>query len=296
MSEINEYYHFTGPQRRDKAFHTLIGILGGIAADGVVTKPECSELGDWLITNESLAAKCPAFTELCNGVRAAIADGIITSEEITDLLALADRLKSTEGYFGLLTHQLQELHGLLHGIVADGAVSGAELQSIQSWIEANEGFRMSWPVTEIETLVVSALSRGTLEEKEHAELLSFLAQFADLSVNSSVRGLILKPEEMTVRGICATDPEIIFERRGFCFTGIAQRATREECHDAVARKGGYPKNTVSKSVHYLVIHESANPCWAYSCYGRKVEEALWLRQRGEPLMIIQERDFWDALQ
>ncbi|GMA55471.1 hypothetical protein GCM10025857_68280 [Alicyclobacillus contaminans] len=46
---------------------------------------------------------------------------------------------------------------------------------------------------------------------------------------------------------------------------------------------------------YLVVGDQGNPCWAFSCYGRKVEKAVKLRKQGRRILIIHEVDFWDAL-
>lgn len=36
------------------------------------------------------------------------------------------------------------------------------------------------------------------------------------------------------------------------------------------------------------------PCWAFSCYGRKVEEAMNMRKQGYKISIVKEIDFIDA--
>ena len=45
---------------------------------------------------------------------------------------------------------------------------------------------------------------------------------------------------------------------------------------------------------YLFL-EFGPPCWAYSCYGRKIEEAMELRKSGAHVQIVNETDFWDAV-
>ena len=50
------------------------------------------------------------------------------------------------------------------------------------------------------------------------------------------------------------------------------------------------------ALDYLVIGANGNECWAYSAYGRKVEQAIELRKSGSRLTIIHEFDFWDAVE
>jgi len=59
--------------------------------------------------------------------------------------------------------------------------------------------------------------------------------------------------------------------------------------------GGSAKSSVSTKTDYLVVGNAGNPCWAYSCYGRKIEEAMTLRREGAKVQIVNETDFWDAV-
>lgn len=52
---------------------------------------------------------------------------------------------------------------------------------------------------------------------------------------------------------------------------------------------------MNKPVNYLIVGAEGNPCWKFSCYGRKVEKAVELRKEGSRLLIIHELDFHDAV-
>jgi hypothetical protein len=64
----------------------------------------------------------------------------------------------------------------------------------------------------------------------------------------------------------------------------------------IARAGGIFSNRLTKKVDYLVVGAEGNPCWAYACYGRKVEQATKYRKQGYKVLIVHEYDFWDALE
>ena len=36
-------------------------------------------------------------------------------------------------------------------------------------------------------------------------------------------------------------------------------------------------------------------CWAFSCFGRKVEKAVDIRKSGGTILIVHESDFWDTV-
>jgi len=46
---------------------------------------------------------------------------------------------------------------------------------------------------------------------------------------------------------------------------------------------------------YLVLGTDGNPCWAFACYGRKVEKVIQLRKEGHKIILLHENDFWDAI-
>jgi hypothetical protein len=48
-------------------------------------------------------------------------------------------------------------------------------------------------------------------------------------------------------------------------------------------------------MNYLVVCDGGSPLWAFSSYGRKVEQAYTLRKKGHRVMIVHEADFWDAV-
>ena len=63
----------------------------------------------------------------------------------------------------------------------------------------------------------------------------------------------------------------------------------------IASLGGTLRSSVFAKTDYLIVGNSGNPCWAYACYGRKIEEAVTLRRAGAKTIIVNETDFWDAV-
>lgn len=73
------------------------------------------------------------------------------------------------------------------------------------------------------------------------------------------------------------------------------QGTRKEIADIITELGGTCKSGVSKKTDYLIVGNGGNPCWAYSCYGRKIEDAVNLRKSGAHVVIVNETDFWDVV-
>ena len=95
--------------------------------------------------------------------------------------------------------------------------------------------------------------------------------------------------------MCAVCPEIEFSGSKFCFTGASAKYSRAELTGLVKGLGGEVVESVSASLNYLIIGADGNPCWAYACYGRKVEKVVDLRKQGARILLVHEHDFHDAV-
>lgn len=146
------------------------------------------------------------------------------------------------------------------------------------------------------SLVVTVLKDKKVTPDEVKFLTSFFSQFID---SDTKEHLALSPEDLALlskKGICSLNPEITIEERCFCFTGKSSKTTRAEIADFITSRGGTFHDNVKKATDYLIIGDEGNPCWAFSCYGRKVEKAIELRKRGSHIMIVSEIDFWDTVE
>lgn len=294
-SDLRPYFRFTGKGRLDKSINSLIGLLEGIAIDGQVTPGEVAMLGMWLADHRDVATRHP-FSELVPAVAGAVADGILDPEEREDLLWLCRRLRSTE-FYDTVTADLQRLHAVVGGIAADGVITTDEMRGLSDWLAEHEHLKTCWPYDEIETLTTKALGDGHIDEAEHKMLLEFFTEFlAVLDERTVVRPVAFDGPEMTIGALCSVAPEVTFTARSFCFTGASSRFKRAEFEDLVHRLGGEPLASVTAKLHYLVIGAEGNPCWAFACYGRKVEKAVALRRKGVRVVILHENDFHDAVQ
>lgn len=288
------YAKFTSRARLDRSISSLLGIIEGIAIDGHINELEVSYLSIWLEEHEELRDLHP-FNEFVPLVSAALSDGVLDPEEREDIVWLCERLRSQQ-FYDQTTSDLQRLHAILGGIVADTKISEEELRGLSEWMEQHPHLRSCWPFDEIGSLITGVLADKKIDPHEHDLLSSFFAEFtALLDSRTIVKAPVTEPASGQIVGLCAVDPEILFEERGFCFTGASNRFTRPELEQIVFRLGGTSHASPSKKVHYVIIGAEGNQCWAYSCYGRKVEKAIKLRKEGARIVIAHELDFHDAV-
>lgn len=287
-----EYARFTSRARLEKSVNSLLGLIEGIAIDSSVNQSEVSFLNLWLDEHADVRDRHP-YNELIPVVQAAVADGVLAQDEHDDIIWLCERLRSTE-YFDQTTADLQRLHAILGGIVSDGQVSEDELRGLSAWLQDHEHLKTCWPYDEIDSLIVGVMKDQKIDPEEQTLLKAFFSEFTAVMDDRTITSPVVL-EGANIVGLCAVCPEIEFSSSTFCFTGASSRYTRKELAGTVERLGGSFAPNVTKSVRYLIIGADGNPCWAYACYGRKVEKAVELRKSGVRVLLIHENDFHDAV-
>ena len=277
----------------DKSIHTLEGIVKGIAIDGKINKSEIVELNSWCNDYIAISNRNP-FDELIPLIKEAIADEILTQEEIDNILWAAKNLTTPNLYFDIVSADIQRLQGILHGILADNKIEDDELKQLRYWIDENIHLKGSYPYDEINSIIAAVMSDGKIDGKEQDMLKAFFSEFISLPINSTIdqNELTQLKKSITLPGICAFCPEIEMEGHLFCFTGISSKASRSEIAKEIEAAGGKYIDSIRQDLNYLVVGNHTNPCWAFSCYGRKVEQVMSYRKKRIQIVIVNENDFW----
>jgi NAD-dependent DNA ligase len=292
-SDNRSYFRFTGKSRLEKSVNSLLGLLEGIAIDGKVTPGEISLLRIWLDDHQDVA-QCHPFNELVPAVAAAVQDGVLDDSEREDLMWLCERLRKTE-FFDMVTADMQRLHALVGGIAADGEITVEEMRGLSDWLAEHEHLKTCWPYDEIESLTTKVLADGRVDDEEQRMLLAFFTEFLAVLDERTIVNPVFFGQDQTLGALCAVMPEIRFPGSTFCFTGASSKFKRKDFDDLILNLGGEPHNGVTTKLNYLVIGAEGNPCWAFACYGRKVEKAVGLRKKGVRVVIVHENDFHDAV-
>ncbi|MEN6326381.1 MAG: BRCT domain-containing protein [Syntrophomonas sp.] len=280
----------------DKAIHTLEGLINGIALDGHINADEIAELENWFNLNHHLLSRQP-FIEIVHLLKESLLDGIISDEERADILWMYSQFSTNSIYYNLVTSDIQRLHGIMHGIMADNKIELREVQMLDEWLSEREQLVGTYPYDELCSLVTVVLRDGSISSAEINMLKAFFSNFIDTRMSYNLNPMELQElrQSINISGICAMCPQLIIPGNLFCFTGVSSKAKRSDIKDIVESKGGKFKNTIVKDTNYLIVGNGGNPCWAFSCYGRKVEQAVNLRKAGHGIIIVHENDFWDEI-
>ena len=298
MASINseQYRNYTKPAELDKAISTLKGLVKGISLDGVFDEKETHELCNGISIHEHLRTWHP-FNEIFILLDSAMADGVMDNEERENLLWYCQQITGRREYYDDITTAIQYLCGIVHGMLSDGELTDKEIHALKDWLDNTDFLQGTYPFDELTSILTSILSDHRIDENERNTLKAFLGELVEFkeSYNLSENYFKSLREKYTVQGICALCPDIIFSERRFVFTGDSNKASRDDFFEIVKEKGGIPLTAVSGKTDYLIVGNAGNPCWAFSCYGRKIEKAMQLRRQGAKIQIINENDFWDAI-
>jgi len=295
QKEREEYRIFTKPSELHKAINMLRGMVAGVSANGSVSAEEAMELAHWCSLHANLRNRHP-FDEILPIVEAAIEDGKIDEDEKADILWACDKISGGD-YYDEVASSIQYLHGLVHGMLADGQLSDSEIQALKVWLDDNDFLQGTYPFDELYSLASIILADKRITEEERETLMAFLGNIVEFkdSYNLVEADFAKLREKYSVQGICAMCPEIEFEGKYFSFTGASYNGTRQQLVEMIESLGGIFRSGVSRNTDYLIVGNAGNPCWAFSCYGRKIEDAIRLRKAGEKVQIVNETDFWDAV-
>ena len=93
-------------------------------------------------------------------------------------------------------------------------------------------------------------------------------------------------------------PEIIFQGRSFCFTGVFDFADgdRNQCEAATKLRGGFCYERPNRALNYLVVGNYAEPSWGHGSFGRKIIAVLDFKNSGAKCQIISEELWSKSLQ
>jgi hypothetical protein len=181
---------------------------------------------------------------------------------------------------------LDELIGLVKGILADGLVSKTECEVLANWCTAHGDEAGTWPIGPIVGLLSHIYDDGIVTPQE-LENLRFL--LTELVGQVSEAGT-----PSTALPLSKPAPQVIFYQKVFVFTGKFGSGTRNDCFKQTMLRGGICEDTITRRVDYLVIGSMGSRDWVHSPWGRKIERAMEI-QKSKPISIISEETFCQAL-
>ncbi len=187
--------------------------------------------------------------------------------------------------------QVDELIGLVKGVLADGAICQGEIEFLYGWLTANQNAAHAWPANALYPRIAAALADGHMDADEEKELIGLLLA----TVGGNTAPLNGQHSNSSTLPLCQPAPNIDFNERIFCFTGTFNSGTRDWCHAQVKQRNGATASNITKKLNYLVIGEIGSRDWLHSTYGLKIQKAVEYRASGVPLNIVSERQWFEHI-
>ena len=100
---------------------------------------------------------------------------------------------------------------------------------------------------------------------------------------------ISKPENLCV---CETYADL--SGKSIVLTGEFECGSRAEIELFLENQGAVIKTSVSGKTDYLLIGTLGNEDWSFGSYGSKFEKAVELQEKGKPIKILKEEDFFEG--
>ena len=285
------FQRFSNPSLIEKDLQTLVGIIKGIKSDSVINEKEHSEVIAWINAHKDYEEKQP-YKEVIDIIRHALSDNILTNEECENIVWFCNQYINKTNYFDVLTSGIQKLNGIVKGIAIDNEINIAELKYLDQWLEDNDYLKNTYPYDELYNLTTSIIQDKIIGAEEHEALLNFCQAFISNTGDKTNTALLSSLKT----GFYQIDPTIIIQEHTFCITGISKKFKRREIAEKIELYGGIVMNNVSSKLDYLIVCDEKNACWAFTCYGRKIEEAIKYRKQGMKLVIVHEFDLYDTLE
>ena len=185
--------------------------------------------------------------------------------------------------------QVDELVGLLKGILSDKNLVEEEVRFLAGWLSSNAFASRDWPGSVLTDRIHRALQDNVLDPEEIQDIRE--------TIESIVNGGKSKPtsEDLTTDlPIDNPTPLIQFSGKTFCFTGKLVWGKRQDAELAVLNRGG-KIGKPSKSLDYLVLGEISSRDWKHSTHGLKIMNTVRLKESGCQIGIITEKDWASAL-
>lgn len=285
------FKRFSNPSLIEKDLQTLVGIIKGIKSDSVINDKEHSEVVAWINSHKAYEDKQP-YKEIIDIIRQALADNILTHEESENIIWFCNQYINKTGYFDAITSGIQSLTGIVKGITIDNEINIKELDYLDQWLEEHDFLKNTWPYDELYNLTTNIIQDRIITTEEHEALINFCSALVGDKEDSSNSALLSSLKT----GFYQIDPTITIQESIFCITGNSKKFKRREIAEKIELYGGFVVDNVSSKLNYLVVCDEKNSCWAFTCYGRKIEEAIKHRKQGTKLLIVHEFDLYDTLE
>jgi NAD-dependent DNA ligase len=182
-----------------------------------------------------------------------------------------------------------EVLGITKGLLADGKIVEEEARYLNHWVAVHPDAITRWPIEVLAPRLRQIFADGMIDEAERADLADLLT-----SIAGGKAGVIAGEDATTALPLDVPPPAIVWAGSVFVFTGKFAFGTRTACEMKVEERGGICEDNITQRTRYLVLGTFGSRDWVQTSFGRKIEAAVKLKDRGFPLAIVNEEHWAHA--
>ena len=187
-----------------------------------------------------------------------------------------------------MERDISEMLGLAKGLLADGRVDENEVILLRTWLKAHPDLRTTWPGDVLTERMERIFADGTVSTEEREDLRELLVDLV-----GGDAGIIGTENAATTLPFDKPAPQMLFRDHVFVLTGKFAFGPRFACQHVTQQAGAVCEENVTQRSHYLVIGTFGSRDWVHTSHGRKIEEAIECRGKGQEVFIVGE-DHWAA--
>lgn len=272
--DIKEFEKYLSSPSIRKAISEIYGILQGIIIDKKLNEEELLYLSNWTKNNVTLKENNIIY-ELFEFI-----DTLISTKSIAaaDFKALNNVM--TKYYETLSSAQTtiatQILSGILIGISVDHIVNTEECIELQNWLYDNYYLKGHYPFDKIISILEDVLADNIITKDESDLLIKNITEILNP----------IKETESTLFSI---------QEKNICLSGNFDYGQKSKVEDFISKHGGKVVSSVTKKLDMLIVGNSGSELYIQDNYGTKVKKAIELNQKGNNILIIKEKDFFNKI-
>lgn len=171
---------------------------------------------------------------------------------------------------------LNELKGLLEGIIADGAINLSEFDLLKTWINDHAYLAGNYPYDQLFKQLYQILEDNIVSSCELDSLMVLCNN-------------LLHPLDNVPNTICDSN----ISGYNLVLTGDFSHGARNDISHMLESIGLSIQNSVTKKTNIVLVGELGSDAWVAGSYGTKIKKALELNEKGAEIQIVGELEFWE---
>ena len=241
---------FGGKQIFVRDVNLLFGFCFGFIADAVIRDEERDFLAKWRHEHAD-DADTPLLRPVFAGIDAALADSVMTLEDVFAIIAILSEVQDHAEYYSTETINSQLIIAFCQGITCDGVVNKKELDLLNIWLEKfGEGAPEKWNALQADVRAI--LGKADFSPEEADRIRRLILDYISVPDDAS--------EPVEVSG------------KTFVLSGQFALGDKKSVVERIEARGGRVAAGGSKKVDYAVVGGSRSNLWKYGAYGAKIEK------------------------